>query len=193
MLRLPSRNFGPRLFVRTGTILFSISIAFAYSICPHWVTLSQFAAQWYTLVPFVFAMLIAMLELGYIANRLRRHGRLNAGANALYASAVFVALVVCVPYMGSAAHKDLHDIFALLFALSAAFGFASIAKQLKNYALGALSGVMFGICILELVFLARYKAHPVYPWVWTVLELAAIAALIAALTITAKILEPKAK
>lgn len=158
---------------------------------PHWVTLSGFATQWYTLVPFVFAMLIAVLELGIIATQLHRHNRLVIGANALYTSAVFVGFVVCIPYLGSAVQKDIHDAAALLFALSAAFGFACIARQLRNYVLGALSGVLCGVCTLELVFLARYSEHPVRPWVWTVLELTAIASLIAALDVTAQVLEPK--
>jgi predicted membrane protein len=106
---------------------------------------------------------------------------------------VFVGLVACIPYTGAAIQKDMHDIVALLFALSAVVGFAFIAKRLQNYTLGSLSGTMFGVCVLELIFLARYKAHPVQSWVWTVLELAAIASLIAALGITVKTLEQKTK
>ncbi|HSX35458.1 MAG TPA: hypothetical protein VLH84_00825 [Patescibacteria group bacterium] len=95
--------------------------------------------------------------------------------------------------MGAAVQKDIHDIVALLFGLAAACGFAAIAKQWRNYALGTLSGLLFGICVLEVIFLARYKAHPVYPWVWTVLELIAVASLSAALYITAGFLERKTK
>lgn len=189
----PSAALNPRFLIRIGTLLFSLSIAFAYAVYPHWVTLSDFAAQWYTLIPFTFAMVIAMLELWYIAAQLRQHGRLATGAVALYTSAIFVGLVVCIPYRGSAAQKDIHDATALLFALSAAFGFASMARRLRNYMLGMLSGALFGICALELIFLARYNTHPVRPWVWTMLEVAAIASLIAALDITAKILDSKSK
>jgi len=185
-------NYSPRLLVRTGTIAFTVCIALAYALYPHWVTLSSFALHWYTLTPFILAMLIAMAELWYVAAKLRRSG-LTLGANALYVSGTFIGLVVCIPYVGSAIQKDIHDIVALVFALSAALGFAVIAKPLRSYILGTLSGVMFGICALELVFLARYKAHPVHAWVWTVLELIAIASLIAAIDSTVTALERKTK
>jgi hypothetical protein len=186
-------NYNPKVLVRNGTIAFTACIALAYALYPHWVTLSGFAAQWYTLVPFILAMLIAMFELWYVAARLRKHGGLTAGANALYVSAVSIGLVICIPYARTAIQKDIHDIVARVFALSAALGFALIAKHLQNSVLGALSGTMFGICVLELVFLARYAAHPVQPWVWTVLELVAVASLIAAIDITVKLLEQKTK
>ena len=186
-------SYSPKLLVRNGTIAFAICIAFAYALCPHWVTLSGFALHWYTLIPFVLAMLIAMFELWYVATKLRQHNILNAGAYALHVSAVFIGLVACIPYMGTAIQKDIHDIVALVFALSAALGFALIAKPLRSPTLGTLGGIMFGICALELVFLASYKAHPVHAWVWTVLELIAIASLITAIDITVKALERKTK
>lgn len=184
-------NYNPRILVRNGTIAFTACIALAYALHPHWVTLSGFASRWYTLIPFVLAMFIAMFELWYVAARLRKYGRLTAAANALYVSAVCIGLVVCIPYAGTAIQKDIHNIVALVFALSAAFGFAVIAKRLGNYILGMLSGTMFGICVLELVFLARYEAHPVRPWVWTVLELVAIASLIAAIDVAVTLLGKK--
>jgi hypothetical protein len=187
-MKFVSHKLTPRLLVHIGTILFSASIALAYALYPHWVTMSHFAEHWYTLIPFVVAMLIAMLELAYIATQLHHHGGVVTGANAFYASAAFIALVICIPYLGSATQKDLHNLVALLFALSAAFGFVMVAKGLRNYVIGTLSGAIFIICLLELVFLARYKAHPVYTWVWTVLELAATAALIIGLDAIAVII-----
>lgn len=179
----------PTLLVRNGTILFAVSIAFAYAIYPHWLTLSHFAEHWYTLIPFAIAMLVAVLELWYLGGRLRQSLHLGTGANALQASAVCAALVVCIPYT---VNKALHNIVALLFVLLAAFGFAVVAKQLRQYTLGMLSATLVVICVLELTFLARYNAHPVYPWVWVVLELAAIALLVIALYVIAVILERKA-
>ena len=182
-------RLAPTLLVRNGTILFAISIAFAYAIYPHWLTLSHFAEHWYTLIPFAIAMLIAVLELWYLGGRLRQYLHLGAGANALRASAVCAALVVCIPYT---VNKALHNIVALLFVLLAAFGFAVIAKQLRQYALGMLSAALVIICVLELVFLARYNAHPVYPWVWVALEMTAIVLLTVALYTIAVILERSA-
>lgn len=163
----------PKSRVRSGTILFALCIAFAYAVYPHWVTLSHFAAQWYTLLPFVLAMLIAMAELWYVGSQLHRHSDLRVGANALYASAVCAGLLLLIPYMGKAYQKDAHDLIALFFVLFAASGFGLIARRLRNHLLGSLSMVLFMICVLELIFLARYKLHPVYPWVWTALELTA--------------------
>jgi hypothetical protein len=172
-------------------ILFIVSITLAYVMFPHWVTLSHFVSQWYTLIPFAFAMLIAIFELWYLGARLHRNSNLRLGANALYSSAVCAALILCVPYTGRAIQKDIHNIFALLFVLFAALGFASIAKRSRHYTLGSLSGTLLIICVLEIIFLVRYKAHPVSPWVWTILELSGIAALIIALYIIAEILEQK--
>lgn len=177
LLRRPS----PRAVIHAGTVLFAASISSAYLLYPHWVTLSHFAQQWNTLVLFVFAMLVAMFELAYVAVKVRSRSPLAAGF--LYASAACLGLVVCVPYLGSATQKDLHDLFALLFALCAGAGFAVLAKRLRSVALGTLSGMIFAICLLELMFLANYAAHPVQPWVWTVLELGAIASLVAGLDV----------
>lgn len=184
-------KFSPKSLVRNGTILFVVSIAFSYAIYPHWVTLSHFASQWYTLLPFAFAMIIAMLELWYLCSRLHKYANYRLSANALYASAVSAGLILCVPYKYGATQKDTHNFIALLFVLFAASGFTSIARRMRSYTLGALSGILFVICVLELIFLDRYKSHPVHPWVWTVLELSGILALIAALNIIAEVLEQK--
>jgi hypothetical protein len=160
---------------------------------PHWIVISRFVSQWYTLPTFVIAMLIAVLELWYLASKLHRHIHFTLGANALYASALCVVLTLCIPYTGSATHKDMHNLITLLFVLFAASGFALIAKQLRSRILGMQSGVLFAICVLELVFLARHTAHPVYSWVWPVLELSGIAMLIAALYIIAATVDRKTK
>jgi len=78
-------NYHPKSLVRNGTIAFTACIAFAYALHPHWATLSGFAARWYTLIPFVLAMGIAMFELWYVATRLHKHGHLTTAAN-LYGS-----------------------------------------------------------------------------------------------------------
>lgn len=187
------QNVSPKSLVRVGTITFTVCIAFAYALYPHWITLSDFAERWYTLIPFVLAMLVAILELWYLGHRLNRYPHFRLGAIALYASAFCACLILCVPYMGSAPQKDVHDIIALLFVVFAASGFVSIAKRLRNYPLGSLSGLMFTLCVLELIFLARYKAHPVYAWVWTVMELTGIAMMMAALYVIGGVLEKEAK
>lgn len=179
----------PTLLVRSGTILFAVSIAFAYALYPHWITLSDFALRWYTLIPFIIAMFIAMFELWYIGTGLHKHSHLKAGASALDASTVCTVLILCIPYMGGAVQKDIHDAVAVLFVIFAAVGFALVAKRTRYYSLGWLSGGMFGLCALELIFLARYKEHPVYPWVWTVMELAGVAMMMVALNVVAKFLE----
>lgn len=133
-------------------------------------------------------MLIAILELWYVGSRLHRHSQLRTSAVLLHTSAVFAFLIVCVPYLGSASQKDAHDILAMLFVVFAASGFVSVAKHSRHYTLGLLGGLMFGLCVLEAIFLARYKAHPVYSWVWTIMELAGIATMMAALYIIGRIM-----
>src|SRR6266702_1800152 len=115
----------PKTLVRNGTFLFVVSIAFAYALYPHWLTLSHFAEHWYTFIPFAFAMLVAALELWYLGGLLQQQARLTVGAYALRASAVCAGLIICIPYMGGPLHKSLHNIVALLFVLLAAFGFGS--------------------------------------------------------------------
>lgn len=181
------KNYHPRLVVYTGMALFAANIVLAYILSPHWGALSHFAEHWYTFIPFAAAMVIAIFELIYAANLLRRPGGITTGSNALYASAGFMTLVVCIPFLGSPLQKDIHDLVALLFALSVVFGFAAIAKRLRNITLAVLSGLLLAICVLELVFLARYNVHPVRPWVWTILELGAIVILIVGLDVIAVI------
>jgi hypothetical protein len=186
-------DFKPITLIRYGTIVFILLIAFAYMLYPHWITLSDFVHHWYTLIPFVLAMLIAILELWYVGNRLYRHVQLRTSAVLLYASAISACLILCVPYTGSALEKDLHDAIGMLLVVLAASGFIAIARSLRHYLVGILGGLMFSLCILEAVFLARYKAHPVYSWVWTVMELAGIVTIMVALYIIGGIIETKSK
>ena len=182
------KGVSPRAIIHTGTALFTLCIALAYALYPHWVTLSHFAEQWYTLIPYTAAMVVALAELGYVAHLLRQCGSLIASSNMLYASTCFIALVICIPYLGTPLQKDIHNIVALAFAVSATVGFAILAKRIANVTLWMLSSLIFGICILEVFFLARYAMHPVYPWVWTVLELTAIALLIISLDVITVVL-----
>jgi|GEM_PF-1051726 len=179
------KSYHPRLVVYAGTALFGANIILAYILSPHWGALSHFAEHWYTFIPFAAAMGVAIFELIYAANLLRKLGGITTGSNALYASAGFMTLVVCVPFLGSPLQKDIHDLAALLFALSVIVGFAAIAKRLRNYILAILSGLLFAICVLELILLARYNTHPVQSWVWTALELGAIVLLVAGLDVLA--------
>src|ERR1700733_1470367 len=134
-------NSNPRSFVRKGTVLFASSISLAYMLSPHWVTFSHFASHWYTLVLFVIAMCVALLELWYISNKLRQYPSLSLGANALGASAVCIALILCIPYIGTSTQKSIHNLVTLLFVLFAAFGFASIAKVLRSHILATSGSV----------------------------------------------------
>jgi hypothetical protein len=184
-------DFKPRALIRYGTVAFILLIALAYTLYPHWVTLSDFVHHWYTLIPFVLAMFIAILELGYVGSRLYRHVQFRISNVLLYASAISACLILCIPYTGSALEKDLHDAIGMLFVILAASGFISIAKNLRQYGVGILGGLMFGLCILEAVFLARYKTHPVYSWVWTVMELIGIATMMVTLFIVGGIIEAR--
>jgi hypothetical protein len=138
-------------------------------------------------------MIIATLELWYVGARLYRHVRLRTSASLLYASAISACLILCVPYTGSALEKDLHDAIAMLLVVLAASAFISIARNLRQYLVGILGELMFGLCILEAIFLARYKAHPVYSWVWTVIELAGIVTIMVVLYIIGGIIENNPK
>jgi hypothetical protein len=183
----------PTTLIGYGTAIFTLLIALAYVLYPHWVTLSGFVHHWYTLIPFVLAMLIAILELWYVGTGLYRHVRLRTSAVLLYASAISACLILCIPYTASALEKDVHDAIAMLFVVLAASGFISIATNLRHHLVGVLGGLMFGLCILEAVFLARYQAHPVYSWVWTVMELAGIATMMVALYIIGGMIESNFK
>jgi len=78
-----------------------------------------------------------------------------------------------------------------MFVLLGALGVALIAKHLKHVLLGVISATMIAICILELVLLARFNAHPVDAWVWTILQLILTPLLIYALYVIAGTLEQK--
>jgi hypothetical protein len=187
------KHLGLKPLVQYGAILFIACVSFAYMLQPHWLTFSHFAAQWYTLIPFVIAMMTCAFLLWGIGWELRQHNELYIGGNALRASAIGAILIVCIPYTGSMAQKNLHNSITLLFVLLAAFGIAWSGKQLRNYTLGAMSGALLGICILELIFLARFDTHPVRSWVWVVLQLAATLLLILGLYIIAEKLEQESR
>jgi ABC-type transport system involved in cytochrome c biogenesis permease subunit len=87
------------------------------------------------------------------------------------ASSISAILILCIPYAGSSAQRNVHNMVVLLFVLLAALGLAIIAKRLKTLALGLMSATLVVICAIELLLLARYNAHPVAPWVWVILQL----------------------
>jgi hypothetical protein len=53
----------------------------------------------------------------------------------------------------------------------AATGLAWLAQKLRDRVLALSAVSQFGICVLELIFLARFELHPVHPWVWVMLQL----------------------
>jgi hypothetical protein len=89
----------------------------------------------------------------------------------MYTSAICIGLVVLIPYKGSSTQIALHNLAALLFIIFAAGGLAWLARKLHDIVLGLSAALQIGICILELIFLARFNQHPVYSWVWVVLQL----------------------
>jgi len=151
-------------------VLFVISIGVAYAFYPHWVTFSHLALQLYTLPFFLAAMAITIFLLWHTGKRLKAQ-ELHKASVALYSSAVCVALVVLIPYKGSDAQIAIHNLAALLFVLFAAGGLAWLAQKLRDRVLGAAAAFQIGTCILELIFLIRFSQHPVYDWVWVVLQL----------------------
>ncbi len=185
------KHLTPKAFVRNGAILFTVSIACAYVLYPHWVTFSLFAGQWYTLPFFIVAMLITMLQLWYISAKLRQQVQLRFGGTVMRASAICVILVICIPYRGGLTQKSIHNAAVLLFVLLAALSLIRLAKPLHSITLGVMSGALVALCVLELVFLARYNMHPVYPWVWVVLQVIVTAILMLALYVIALRLEQK--
>lgn len=130
-------------------------------------------------------MLICAVLLWRIGSELRRHAQLYKGGTALLASAASAILIICIPYTGSLTQKTVHDIIVLLFVLFAAFGIGWVGRQLKNYGMVTVSGTLLGICLLELIFIARFDTNPVYPWVWVVLQLGATLLLILGMYIIA--------
>lgn len=151
-------------------MLFAVNIGTAYILYPHWVTFSHLALQAYTLPFFLLAMAATIFLLWHTGRRLRAQELHKAGM-AMYISAACMGLVVLVPYRGSDTQIALHNLAALLFVIFAASGLVWLARKLHDTALGIAAGLQFGTCILELIFLARFNQHPVYPWVWVVLQL----------------------
>lgn len=150
--------------------LFGLNIGIAYILYPHWVTFSHLALQAYTLPFFLLAMAATIFLLWHTGRRLKAQELHKAGI-AMYISAACMAFVILIPYKGSDTQIALHNLAALLFVLFAAGGLAWLARKLRDAALGISAALQFGTCILELVFLARFNQHPVYSWVWVVLQL----------------------
>jgi hypothetical protein len=163
-------QFFSRKFIVIGTAFFWLNIGLAYLLYPHWVAFSIFGTMWRTLTPYVLAMGTSVVMLWVISERLRRHDKFRVAGNALLIGAVFVGLVVFVPFEGSGAQKAVHDILALLFALSVAFGVTRMAWVTRNLLLWTLGLTQYLVCVLELIFFAIYDTYPVQPWVWTILE-----------------------
>lgn len=159
-----------KFLIQGSMLLFAVNIGIAYSLYPHWVTFSHLALQAYTLPFFLLAMFATIFLLWHTGKRLKAQELHKAGV-AMYISAVCMAFVVLIPYKGSETQIALHNLAALLFVLFAAGGLAWLARKLRDAALGISAALQFGTCILELIFLARFNQHPVYPWVWVVLQL----------------------
>lgn len=113
---------------------------------------------------------ITIFLLAHTGRRLKAQELHKAGV-AMYASAICIGFVVLIPYRGGTTQIALHNLAALLFAVFAATGLAWLARKLRDTILGLSATLQIGVCILELVFLARFDQHPVRPWVWVVLQL----------------------
>jgi len=159
-----------KFLIRGSMVLFAVNIIVAYCLYPHWVTFSHLALQAYTLPFFLLAMAATIFLLWHTGRRLKAQELHKAGV-AMYISAACMALVVLIPYRGSETQIALHNLAALLFVLFAAGGLAWLARKLRDIVLGISAALQFGACVLELIFLARFNQHPVYPWVWVVLQL----------------------
>jgi len=159
-----------RFLIQASIIFFALNIGVAYILYPHWVTFSHLALQAYTLPFFLLAMGITIFLLAHTGRRLKAQ-ELHKAAIAMYTSAICIGLVVLIPYRGSTTQIALHNIAALLFVVFAAAGLAWLGRKLRDVMLGLSAILQIGICILELIFLARFNQHPVYPWVWVVLQL----------------------
>jgi hypothetical protein len=159
-----------KFLIQASIIFFALNICTAYIFYPHWVTFSHLALQAYTLPFFLFAMITTIFLLMHTGRRLRAQELHKAGV-AMYMSAICIGLVVLIPYRDSDAQIALHNLAALLFVVFAAAGLGWLAQKLRDTVLGLSAALQFGICVLELVFLARFNEHPVYPWVWVVLQL----------------------
>lgn len=159
-----------KFLIQASLGFFALNIGVAYALYPHWVTFSHLALQAYTLPFFLLAMGVTIFLLSHTGKRLRAQALHKAGVT-MYLSAACVGLVVLIPYRGSDTQIAIHNLAALLFVLFAASGLVWLAKKLHDVALGIAAALQFGICVLELIFLMRFDQHPVYPWVWVVLQL----------------------
>ena len=169
-----------KALLQASIIFFALNIAIAYVLYPHWVTFSHLALQAYTLPFFLFAMGTTIFLLCHTGKRLRAQELHKAGI-AMYTSAACIGLVVLIPYRGSSTQIALHNLAALLFVVFAAGGLAWLARKLRDIMLGFFAVLQIGVCVLELIFLARFDQHPVYPWVWVVLQLLVTAILLLSL------------
>lgn len=170
MRSIKTKLVNDKFLIQASLIFFALNIGVAYIFYPHWVTFSHLALQAYTLPFFLLAMGITIFLLAHTGRRLKARELHKAGV-AMYMSAVCIGLVVLIPYRGSDTQIAIHNLAALLFVLFAATGLVWLAQKLRDKALGIASALQFGTCILELIFLARFDQHPVYPWVWVVLQL----------------------
>jgi hypothetical protein len=180
-----SVQFFSKKFIVVGAAFFWLNIGLAYFLYPHWVAFSIFGARWRPLAPYVLAMATSMAMLWIIATSLRAHAAFRLAGNTLLFAAICVGLIVAVPFRGSGGQKATHDILALLFAFSVAFGVVRMAWVTRSLLLWTLGLVQYLVCALELLFFAIYKAHPVQPWVWTGLEAVFTAAFMVSLYLLA--------
>lgn len=170
MKNIKAKLANDEFLIRASIIFFALNIGIAYTFYPHWVTFSHLALQAYTLPFFLFAMGATLFLLAHTGRRLRAQELHRAGI-AMYLSAMCIGFVVLIPYKGGDAQVALHNLAALLFVIFAATGLAWLARKLHDAILGLSAALQFGICALELTFLARFNQHPVYSWVWVVLQL----------------------
>ena len=170
MKSIKAKLANDEFLIRASIIFFALNIGIAYTFYPHWKTFSHLALQAYTLPFFLLAMGVTIFLLAHTGRRLRAQELHKAGIT-MYISAMCIGLVVLIPYKGTNTQLALHNLAALLFVIFAATGLAWLALKLRDVMLGISAVLQFGICALELVFLARFSEHPVYPWVWVILQL----------------------
>lgn len=170
MNKLKSKLDRDRLLIRGSIILFILSIGIAYLLYPHWVTFSLLALQFHTLPFFLCAMAVTIFLFAHAGKRLRLQ-ELHIAGVAMYLSAACAGLVVLIPYKaGHDTQIFWHNMAALFFVLFAATGLAWLARTLHDYILGWSALLQVGVCIFELILMARYDQHPVQSWVWVVLQ-----------------------
>lgn len=188
MHKIRDRLTTDKFLIRGSIVLFALCISVAYILYPHWVTFSHLALQLYTLPFFLCAMAVTIFLLLRVGKRLKAQ-ELHVAGVAMYISAACMGLVVLTPYRGSDAQIALHNTAALFFVLFAAFGLAWLARKLRDSRLAFSSAAQVGICLLELILLARFGQHPVRPWVWVVLQLVVTVLLLLSLLRVFSILE----